>query len=193
MAARGQCSYRPTITPNKTCFANLYRRINRMVRRSLKQTHCKRHLVPSEQQVADQLPKLKAVFLALKEFQDLCIHKIVLVATSNTTVVSYIKKEGGMRSGPLCALLWRLDLVHQKSSNSQNPTHSRPAECSSRQASQIRPDHPNRVVSPSGGLPSKIQQVAPASNRPICHEVKQQVPLFVSLVPDSLATAVDTL
>ena len=49
--------------------------------------------------------ELKAVFLALKEFQDLCTSKMVLVATNNTTVVSYINKEGGMRSGPLCALL----------------------------------------------------------------------------------------
>ena len=45
--------------------------------------------------------KLKAVFLALKEFQDLCSNKIVLVAADNSTVVSYINKEGGMRSGPL--------------------------------------------------------------------------------------------
>ena len=52
--------------------------------------------------------ELKAVFLALKEFQDLCTDKIVLVATDNTTVVSYINKEGGMQSGPLCALLWRI-------------------------------------------------------------------------------------
>ena len=52
--------------------------------------------------------ELKAVFLALKEFQDLCINNIVLVATDNTTVVAYINKEGGMRSGPLCALLWRI-------------------------------------------------------------------------------------
>ena len=52
--------------------------------------------------------ELKAVFLALKEFQDLCVGKIVLVATDNTTVVAYINKEGGMRSGPLCALLWRI-------------------------------------------------------------------------------------
>ena len=52
--------------------------------------------------------ELKAVFLALKEFQDLCSNKIVLVATNNTTEVSYINKEGGMRSGPLCALLWRI-------------------------------------------------------------------------------------
>ena len=50
----------------------------------------------------------KPVFLPVKEFQDLCSNKIVLVATNNTTVVSYINKEGGMRSGPLCALLWRI-------------------------------------------------------------------------------------
>ena len=49
--------------------------------------------------------ELKAVFLALKEFQDLWSDKIVLIATDNTTVVSYINKEGGMRSGTLCALL----------------------------------------------------------------------------------------
>ena len=52
--------------------------------------------------------ELKAVFLALKEFQSLCSSNIVLVATDNTTVVSYINKEGGMRSGTLCALLWRI-------------------------------------------------------------------------------------
>ena len=75
----------------------------------------------------------------------------------------------------LCSTMENLDLVHQKSSNSKSLTHSRPAECGRRQAIQARPDHPNRVVSPSGGLPSNMQQVAPASNRPICHEVQQQV------------------
>ena len=30
------------------------------------------------------------------------------MATDNTTVVSYINKEGGMRSGALCTLLWRI-------------------------------------------------------------------------------------
>ena len=33
---------------------------------------------------------------------------MVLIATDNTTVVAYINKEGGMKSGPLCALLWRI-------------------------------------------------------------------------------------
>ena len=50
--------------------------------------------------------ELKAVLLALKRFQPLVQGKVVLVATDNTTVVAYINKEGGMRSGSLCALLW---------------------------------------------------------------------------------------
>ena len=88
-----------------------------------------------------------------------------------------IHKQGRRHEvGPtLCFTMGNLDLVHQKSSNSQSPTHSRPAECGSRQAIQARSDHPNRVVSPSGGLPSTMQQVAPASTRPICHVVQQQV------------------
>ena len=52
--------------------------------------------------------ELKAVFLALKEFQDLCLNHIVLIATDNTTVVAYIIKEGGIKSGFVCALLGRI-------------------------------------------------------------------------------------
>ena len=52
--------------------------------------------------------ELKAVFLTLKSFEHLCRDQTVLIATDNTTVVSYINKEGGIRSGSLCALLWRL-------------------------------------------------------------------------------------
>ena len=52
--------------------------------------------------------ELKAVLLAIRQFEHLCKNQIVLVATDNTTVVPYINKQGGMRSGSLCALLWRL-------------------------------------------------------------------------------------
>ena len=36
-----------TITPTKTCSADLYRRIKRRMGRSLKRAHCKGNLVPS--------------------------------------------------------------------------------------------------------------------------------------------------
>ena len=35
-------------------------------------------------------------------------HHIAVIATDNTTVVACIKKKGGIKSGPLCALLWRI-------------------------------------------------------------------------------------
>ena len=60
-------------------------------------------------------------------------------------------------------------------SDSQSPSHSRPAECGSRQAIQARPDHPDRVIPHSRSISNDMQQVAPTSNRSICHEVQQQV------------------
>ena len=68
------------------------------------------------------------------------------------------------------------------------PTHSRPAEGGSRQAGPTI----QRVVSPSGGLPSNTLQAAEASNRLICLFIQQQVAV-VSPVPDPLATAVVSL
>ena len=155
VAGGKQCASRSTITPCKTCSANLYRRIKRRVGCSLRRTYCKGTVVPTREQVTHKplgaessissskrvsnpslqdsvgsyrhldehtargqwsLPEsklhinhleLKAVFLALKEFQTL-VFKTVLVATDNTTVVAYINKEGGMKSDSLCALLWRI-------------------------------------------------------------------------------------
>ena len=119
--------------------------------------------------------ELKVVFLALKEFQDLCQNNIFLVATDNTTVVAYVNKEGGDEDGPsLCPSMENPDLVYQQTGFSQSPTHSRPAEFGSRQAIQARPDNSNRVVPPSRGLPGNMQQVAPTSDRPLCNKVQQQ-------------------
>ena len=86
VARRKECTHRPTITPSKTCSANFYRHIKRRVGRPLSRTHCKRNLVPAGKQTAYKL--------ALKEFQDLCSDKIVLIATDNTTVVSYKTRKG---------------------------------------------------------------------------------------------------
>ena len=90
---------------------------------------------------------------------------------------SVIHKQGGRHEvvPTLCPSMENLDLVHQSSSNSQSPTHPRPAECGSRQAITSRPDHSNRMVPPSRGFPVHMQQVAPAKHRPICHEVQQQI------------------
>ena len=75
----------------------------------------------------------------------------------------------------LCPSMENLDLVYQTSSDSKSPTYPRAAECGSRQAIQAGPDHSDGMVPPSRGFPSYMQQVAPTSDRSICHEVQQQV------------------
>ena len=119
--------------------------------------------------------ELKAVFLALKEFQNLCVDKIVLIATDNTTVVAHKQGRRDEVGPALCPTLENLDLVFPATSNSKSPTHPRLFECDSRQTIQTRSDHSNRVVSPPGDFPTDMQPMAPASGGSVCHEVQPQV------------------
>ena len=138
--------------------------------------------------------ELKAVFLALKEFQSLCVDKIVLVATDNTTVIAYINKEGGMRSGPLCDLLWRILTW-----------------CSQRQVTlkaRHIPGHLNVIADKLSRLGETIQtkwSLLPEVFQQLCNQwhrpqidlfatrFNHKLPQFVSPVPDTLAVAVDAL
>ena len=85
----------PTLAPPSTRSSAVYRCLKRRLGSTLKGLHCKRCLVTPRKS-----PPHK--FLGAKSSPS------VVVATDNTTVVSYINKQGGMRSGSLCALLWRL-------------------------------------------------------------------------------------
>ena len=69
VVGRQKCTHRPTTTPSQTRSANFYRRIKRRVGRSLRRAHYKRNLVVARKQTAYNYLELKAVFLALKEFQ----------------------------------------------------------------------------------------------------------------------------
>ena len=140
------------------------------------------------------LLELKAVLLALKWFERLCCNQIVLVCTDNTTVVSYINKEGGMKSGSLCALLWRLMLW-----------------CNQRQIvlrARHIPGHLNVIADKLSRLNQVIQtewsllpevfaQICRRWHRPsvdlFATRFNHKLPRFVSPVPDRSAWEVDAL
>ena len=61
-----QRSHRPTITPNKTCSADLYRRIKRRVGYSLRRMYCQRDLVTTRKQTAYKLLGTKGSLSSLK-------------------------------------------------------------------------------------------------------------------------------
>ena len=177
MVAEGrQCPHRPTITPHATCSANLYRHIKRRVGRSLKRVHSQRNLVPTGKQIAYKLPRTKSSLPSFKRFPKPMRAKNGS-GSNRQYHSSVVHQQGrGHEIRPtLCLTLENLDLVHRESSDSKGPTHSRSLKCSGRQTVQIGSDHSNRMVPPSRGFPSPVQQVAPTSNRSLCYEIQQQV------------------
>ena len=94
VAVGKQYAPRSTITPTKTCPAAVYRCLKRSLGSSLKRSHCKGNLVPSRKKTTHKLPGTKGGIVGPKR--------------DNTPVVAYINKEGGMKSGPLCALFLRI-------------------------------------------------------------------------------------
>ena len=149
---------------------------------------------PTRKQAAHKLSGPKTSLIALKEFQDLCTDKIVLVATDNTIVVSYINKEGGMRSGPLCALLWRIltwCTRHQVTLKVQHiPDQLNVVADKLSQLGQT-------IQSEWSLLQEVFQAICNRWHRPqidlFAMRFNNKLPLFVSPVPDPLATAVDAL
>ena len=75
----------------------------------------------------------------------------------------------------MCSTLENYNLVHQEAGDPQGTTHPTQAECSSRQAIQAGPDHSNQMVPSPRSFPSDLRQMAPATDRPVCYEVQQQV------------------
>ena len=176
VAKRKQCASRPTITPSTTCSANFYRRIKRRVGRSFKRVHCKGVLVSAEKQAAHQLPGTESSPFGLKRVPK-PMHKQNCPGGHRQYYSSGLHKQGrGNEVRPaVCPTVENLDLVFPATSDSKSPTYPWPIKRDSRQAIQAKSDHPNRMVPPSGRFSKLLQEMAPAPDRPICHEVQQQV------------------
>ena len=175
VAGGRQCPTRSTPTPNETCSANFYRRIKRRVGCSLKRAHCKRLLVSSRKPTTHKLPGTQGSLSSLKRIpRSLC--KPDSPSGYGQHHSRSIHKQGRRHEvGPsVCPPVENLDLVFPETSNSKSPSYSGQAKCDSRQAIQTGSDHPDGVVPYSGGISEPVQEVAPASNRPLRHQVQLQ-------------------
>ena len=137
--------------------------------------------------------ELKAVFLALKEFQDLCSNNIVLVATDNNSGCLYQQRRGDEVGLPACPTVENSVLVHQETGNPQGTSH---------------PGRLNVIADKLSRLGQTIQMewsLHPEVFKAICSRWHQpqvdlfatrfnnKLPQFVSPVPDPQAWAVDAL
>ena len=159
VAPRGKCPSRSATTSTQPCSSDLYRCLNQATR---KQVACKlsgtKSCLSGPKSVPRPLFKQDCTH-SNRQHHSCCLHK----------------QRRRYEVGPtVCPTMANPDLVLQKSGETQGQTQSRQAEYDARQAIQARPDHPNRVVSHSRGLPLDVHQVTPTSNRPICNKVQQQ-------------------
>ena len=175
VAGGKQCATRSTITPSKTCSADLYRRIKRRVGRSLRRPHCKGNLVPSRKQVAHKPLRAKSSFSSSKGVSNLGLPQDCVDSyRQHNSGCLYQQRRGDEVGVTVCPTVENPVLVYQTAGNPQGTSHPRPAEHDSRQAIQIWPDHSNRVVTSSSSIPSCMRKVAPATSGPVCHQVQQQ-------------------
>ena len=176
MEAGGKtCAPRSTIAPITTRSANFHRCIQGGMGRSLKQVYCKRVLVSARKQDAHKLSGTKSSLSSLKRVpRPLCGQDS---SSGHRQYDSSVLHKQGRRHevGPVCPIVENLDLVYPATSNSESPSHPRPTKCGSRQVIPAGPDHPDRMVPPSRGFSGAMPQMAPTSDRPLCHEVQPQV------------------
>ena len=175
VAGGKQCAKRSTITPSKTCSANIYRCIKRRVGRSLRRTHCKGNLVPTREQVAHKPLGAESCISSSKGVSNPGPQQDSVDSYRQHNSGCLYQQRGGDEVGiTVCPTVENPVLVHQTAGNPQGTSHPRPAERDSRQAIQTWPDHSNRVVTSSSSVPSCMLKVAPATGGPVCHQVQQQ-------------------
>ena len=75
----------------------------------------------------------------------------------------------------MCPPVENLKLVFPQTGDPKGPAYPGPLQRDSRQAIQTGSDHPNRMVLPTRSFSTTMHTMAPASDRPICHEVQPQV------------------
>ena len=165
----------PTFTPHKACSADFYRRIKRRVGHSLKRAHCKGVLVTARKQAAYKLSGTKSSLSSLKGVpRPLCKPNSPSGYRQHNSCS--IHKQGRRHEvrPPVCLPVENLNLVFPETSDSKSPSYSGPVECDSRQTIQTGPGNTDGVVPSSGGFSKPMQEVAPASNRSLRHEIQPQ-------------------
>ena len=143
--------------------------------RSLKRAHCKGVLVSARKQATYKLSGTKSSLSSLKRVpRPLCKPNSPSGYRQHNSCS--IHKQGRRHEfgPPVCPPVENLDLVFPETSDSKSPSYSGPAECDSRQTIQAGPDNTDGVVPPSGSFSKPMQEVAPASNRSLRHEIQPQ-------------------
>ena len=138
--------------------------------------------------------EMKAILLALKQCHQYVANSTVLIATDNSSVVSYLKKQGGTHSPSLCMEVWDtllwcnqegIDLLVRHLPGKSNILADRLSRLSKPIATEWTLDQTicNSILSMTG-FPN-VDLFATRLNK--------RLPLYVSPIPDANALAIDAM
>ena len=109
VAESHKCGEKCRTSSQRPQYPTLYRRLRRRLGRSLRASlYTKGLWSDREKRLHINVLELKAVSLALQSFKDQCQNPTVLVSNDNSTVVTYINKQGGTHSAEMYVLLWKI-------------------------------------------------------------------------------------
>ena len=147
-----------------------------------------------EAQLHINVLELKAALLPLKGFQEHWQGQSVLICSDNSTVVSYLNKEGGTHSIEMCALIWRI-LAFPNSRRIQIRARHIPGSLNVIADSLSRRD---KVIQTEWSLHQQIfNQICKVWHTPMVDlfatHLNYKLPIYVSPVPDRKAWKIDAL
>ena len=123
-----------------------------------------------EAQLHINVLELKAVLLALKGFQEHLQGQRVLLCSDNSTVVSYLNKEGGT----LCSHLENSGIHKFQKDPDKSKTRTWIPKCDSRLPITKGQGHTNRVDPSPTDIQPNLQSLAHTNGRPVCNSSKLQ-------------------
>ena len=194
VAGGRQCSSKSTITPTKTCSADSYRRIKRRLGHSLKRTHRKGNLVSSRKQVAHKSLGTKSSLSGLKRVPRPLFQQQSPGSRRQHNSGCLYQQRGGMKSGSLCALLWRiLSWCNRKRVTLKARHIPGWLNMIADKLSKL-----GQTIQPKWSLhPEVFQAICSRWHQPqvdlFATRFNNKLPQFVSPVPDPQAWAVDAL
>ena len=118
--------------------------------------------------------ELKAVFLALKSFQNRILDKRVLSNRQRHCSQLSEQTRGNTLMGHVSPGLAHLGLLQSSKHTHQSQTHSGLPQCHSRQSLQERQNNSDRMVSSSSNIQSNLQSLAHTNGGQVCHQIESQ-------------------
>ena len=134
----------------------------------------------NQSQLHINMLEMMAIRLALKQAKTFIHHSCIMISTDNTTVVSYINKQGGTHSPNLCVEVWKILnwCLEQDIYSYQSTSHPRQIQHSCRPPLKTRQTYQDRMGSGSNSCEFSIPDAQLPKCGSVCDKIQPQTPII---------------